>query len=75
MTEIRFHLDEDIYSDIIAEMKAMAGPKKLGKIMPRILTEWYLGRNGEKAVVNETETRQNEDENSLANELSSLSFE
>ena len=75
MTRIFFNLDDEIYADIIAEIRAIAPTKSLGKIMPRILIEWYLSRSGQKVVTSTSETGQNEEENSLADRLSSMSFE
>ncbi len=75
MIEIRFRLDEEIHADIIAAIHAIAPTKSLGKIMPRILVEWFLSRSGQKVVTSTSETGQNEEENSLADRLSSMSFE
>jgi hypothetical protein len=75
MIEIRFRLDEEIYTDVIEEMRTMAGTKPLAKIMPRILMEWFLARSGEKTVTFMAETGENEGKNDLADSLSSLSFE
>ena len=75
MIEVRFRLDEEIYADVIEEMQRMAGKKSLAKIMPRILIEWYLSRSGEIVVTSTSKIGENEGENSLADSLSSLSFE
>ena len=72
MIEIRFRLDEEIYADVIEEMRHIAPTKSLGKIMPRIVIEWYLSRSGQKVVQKSPETRQNEGEESLADKFSSF---
>jgi hypothetical protein len=75
MIEIRFRLNEEIYADVIQEIRAMAGKSSLSKTMPRILMEWFLLKNGQKVGDTVVEEWQNQDENDLADSLSSLKFE